>query len=209
MDIGLYNLKHAVRRMIGDVLPLCRNISPNAISWSLLPVGALTAIVYHQATNGHPALYAVGVLLIFVRMFLGTLDGLVAEHYWRSTPVGEMLNRLTPELCDVMFLGALTLARPEWAVIGLAAVAVSWLVTFSGLLGATVGNPVQSVGPAGQTDRLAALQLFSLLALLGHALGWSVDFIGLFLGYVVLGGVVTVILRLVRNWQRSARAARS
>jgi phosphatidylglycerophosphate synthase len=206
MDIGLYNLKYAARRLIGDVLPLCRNISPNAISWSLLPVGALTAFVYHRAANGQPGLYALGVLLILARMFLGTLDGLVAERFGKSTPVGEMLNRLTPELCDVMYLGALALARPEWALVGLVAIVASWLVTFSGLIGVTVGHPVQSVGPAGQTDRLAALQLCSLLALFAPAFGWSADFLGLFLGYVALGGALTVILRLVRNWRRSAKS---
>ena len=69
------------------------------------------------------------------------------------------------------------------------------------MLGAVVGKPTQSVGPVGQTDRLAALQLFSLLAFFAARWHWNMDAIRLFLIWVVGGGVVTVLLRLRRHFQ--------
>jgi len=201
MDIGLYQLKYPVRKMISGVLPFVRNVNPNTISWCLLPIGLVTAIVYYQAAQERSGLYLVGICLIFVRMFLGTLDGLVAMQYGKQTPAGDMVNRIAPELCDVMYLMALAVARPEWTWLGIWALAMGWLTSFAGMLGAIIGKPTQSVGPVGQTDRLAALQLFSLLAFLAARFGWSVDVIRLFLLWAVGGGVLTVLLRLRRHFR--------
>jgi phosphatidylglycerophosphate synthase len=139
-------------------------------------------------------------------MFLGTLDGLVATHYGKSSKRGEMVNRIAPELCDALYLLALTLARPEWMLPGLFALLAAWLVTFAGLLGATAGLPTQSVGPAGQTDRLALLQVFSLLAFLSDTFGWSIDFMLWFLWWTAAGGALTVILRLRRNFRAAVES---
>jgi CDP-diacylglycerol--glycerol-3-phosphate 3-phosphatidyltransferase len=209
MDIGLYNLKYPVRKMLNGLLPALRNVDPNHISLAMLPVGLVTAFVYYEAAQGRPALYLVGIALIFLRMFLGTLDGLVATHYGKSGPTGEMVNRIAPELCDAMLLVALAVARPEWRLVGIGALAVAWLTTFSGLLGLTAGLTTQSVGPVGQTDRLAALQLFSLLAFFSERSGWRGEWLGDFMRdfllWVIGGGILTVALRLWRNL-RAARA---
>lgn len=206
MDIGLYNLKYPFRRMISGVLPRLERTDPNTISWAMLPVGAAIAACYWAGAHGRPWLYLVAIALIFVRMFLGTLDGLVATSFGRSTKRGEIVNRLAPELCDAAYLLALALARPEWLLPGALALTGAWLVTFAGLVGATTGLPTQSVGPAGQTDRLALLQALSLLAYLSSRLGWRLDFLGGFLWWVAIGGAITVVLRLHRHWRAAGSA---
>ena len=207
MDFGLYNLKYPARKLIEGVLPQLADTDPNHISYAMIPVGVLIAATYFVGAQGQPWLYLLGILLMFVRMFLGTLDGLVATHYGKSSKRGEIINRLAPELCDVLYLLALALARPEWQLPGLLAVALAWLITFAGLVGATAGLPTQSVGPAGQTDRIALLQLMSLLAFLSGTLGWKVDFLGVFLWWVAIGGTVTVVLRLKRNLKAASQPA--
>src|SRR5512142_2798009 len=159
MDVGLYNLKVPARRMIRGLLPFLARTSPDTISWSLIPVGAATAACLVAGALGHPWAWLVAIALVFLRMFLGTLDGLVATHFEKCTPRGELVNRLAPELCDVLYATALAAARPGWRLAGIAALGVAWLTSFAGLVGAVVGRPTQSVGPAGSTDRLAALQL--------------------------------------------------
>jgi CDP-diacylglycerol--glycerol-3-phosphate 3-phosphatidyltransferase len=204
MDLGLYNLKYPARRLLEGLLPRFANTVPNHISLAMLPVGVAIAACYLLGAHGRPWLYLVAVALTFVRMFLGTLDGLVATRFGRSTRTGEIMNRLAPELCDAAYVLALTLARPEWRLPGLFALAASWLISFAGLVGATAGLPTQSVGPAGQTDRLALLQLLSVLAWASDTFGWNVDFLGGFLWWVAVGGMLTVALRIARH----LRAAR-
>jgi phosphatidylglycerophosphate synthase len=204
MNLGLYNLKYPARRLIAGLLPRFSDTDPNHISWAMLPVGAAVAVCYSMGARGRPWLYLLAIMLLFVRMFLGTLDGLVATEYGRSSRSGEIVNRLAPELCDAAYLLALALARPSWLLPGTLALAAAWLTTFSGLVGATAGLPTQSIGPAGQTDRLAALQLASLLAFFGEAGGRHFDPLGLFLWWVAIGGGITVVLRLAKQ----LRAAR-
>lgn len=199
-DLGLYNAKYALRRRIQGVLPAFRRVDPNAISWSLLPVGAATAAAIWLAAREGPAwLWLAVVGLVFLRMVLGTLDGLVAVEFGKGTARGELVNRIAPELCDVMYLLAFAFARPEWTPWAIGALALAWLTTFAGLLGAVVGKPTQSVGPVGQTDRLAALQVFAFLAFLGATLAWPYDFLLGFLVWTIVGGTITVALRLSRH----------
>src|SRR5262245_16795813 len=206
MDVGLYNLKYPARKLIAGLLPQLEDTDPNHISYVMVPLGLLIAVCYWAGAQGRAWLYLLAIPLIFLRMFLGTLDGLVATHFGKGSKKGEIVNRLAPELCDVFTMVALALARPEWATPGIFALGVTWLITFAGLVGATAGLPTQSVGPAGQTDRLATLQLVSLLAFLQETRHWTVDVLALFLWWVALGGAITVGLRLQRNFRAAAQS---
>src|SRR5207247_2048581 len=129
MDLGLYNAKYALRRRMEGALPAFRNVSPNAISWSLVPLGALMAFTLYEAVvTGSAWLFLAVALLGLARMFVGTLDG-----------------------------------------------------------------------PVGQTDRLAAIELFALVAFLAAFFGWGLDAMKGFLVWCVLGGALTVALRLTRH----------
>ncbi len=78
-------------------------------------------------------------------------------------------------------------------------ITVAWLTTFTGMVGLVSGRPGQSIGPVGQTDRLAALLVLTLAAFFSDSYGWGIDFIWIFLVWSLLGGIVTVILRLYPN----------
>jgi CDP-diacylglycerol--glycerol-3-phosphate 3-phosphatidyltransferase len=186
MNIGLYNLKYPARKLIAALLPYLKSVNPNWVSLSLIPVGICTAWAYF---SGY---LLVGAALIVLRMFLGTLDGLLAEHFQKKSVLGEALNRLTPEICDIFLFSALAFQFPIW---GLLALGTSWMTSFAGLIGLVVNRGIQSVGPTGQTDRLAALILFSLLSLLPLDCNW----LRIFLIWCTLGSVVTISLRLKRT----------
>jgi phosphatidylglycerophosphate synthase len=203
MDLGLYQLKYPVRRLIGGAVPMLRGVHPDIVSWSILPVGIATAICYFFA-DPHPVLLIVAPVLILLRMFLATLDGLLAAAWGNSPRCGEIVNRLPPEICDILLFIALGQA-PDRRVIGLLALGMCWLTTFSGLVGLTAGAPVQSVGPAGQTDRLAALIVLSLIGFVSQEMGHPLNVLKAFLWWLVIGGAITIVLRL----RRSFRAVRT
>ncbi len=118
MDIGLYNLKYPVRKAMQGLLPRFRTTDPNAITWSVLPVGAATAAFAWWGAHHVNGAWSNAIALVFLRMFLTTLDGFVAQSYGRETRVGAMLNRVVPELCDAMLVGTLAFARPvAWGLV--------------------------------------------------------------------------------------------
>ena len=200
MDLGLYNLKYPLRRALEGLLPRLKGVDPNAVTWCVLPVGAATAWAAWIGAHGDRRAWIAAIALVFVRMFLATLDGLMAQSLGRETRTGAVLNRFVPELSDTMLIGALAFAWPEWRAWGLGALAAGWLTTFAGLVGATVNLPIQSVGPVGQTDRLAAFQAFALVACFEPAAGWPWPPMKLFLAWCVIGGAATVALRMRRQF---------
>lgn len=201
MKIGLYHLKYAARKLIAWALPYVENVNPNTISILMLPVGAAVAISSYLGFKHFPELLLVSVILCILRMFLGTLDGLMAVHFNKQSPEGEILNRLTPELCDMMYLIAIILAKPELNVVGLFVIGLAWLTSFSGLLGLFVARPIQSVGPVGQTDRLAAFMIILLLQYVDS----STNFIQIFMWWCLGGGIITVAFRLWRTFNVSTK----
>ena len=206
MRLGLYNVKYAARKLIEGGLPHVKNVDPNLVSWSMVPTGAAIAACYYFGAAGQTWLYLAAIGLTFLRMYLGTLDGLMAERFEKETPVGAILNKVAPELCDVMYLVVLALARPEWTILGLLVITVAWLTTFTGMVGLVSGRPGQSIGPVGQTDRLAALLVLTLAAFFSDSYGCGIDFIWIFLVWSLFGGIVTVILRLYPNLKNGPRA---
>ncbi len=200
MDIGLYNLKYPFRKMIGFLLPFFRNTHPNWVSLSLIPIGLFTAFIYFFAPQA-PILYTIGALMILFRMVVGTLDGLIAVKFEKSTPSGEIINRIAPEICDIFLMIALSYSAPAYTYLGISAMGMCWAVTFFGLVGIVAGRKIQSVGPVGQTDRIAALSLCSVLQYFSSTYHWGFDFIYLFLWWVIVGSLITVGLRIWRTFR--------
>lgn len=198
MDIGLYQAKYPFRKLIGWLVPLCKHLNPNWISLALLPVGILMGWCCWQALHdGQSVFFLYAAFLGFVRMILATLDGMVAIRYSKSTCVGDILNRITPELCDLLLYPVLVLAIQPPVALGLAVLAMSWAIGFFGSCGSPSGVPVQSVGPCGQTDRLFATMAACALQFFFP----SIQFFRLLLWWIVVGGLITLFLRTRRTFQ--------
>ena len=205
MDLGLYNAKYPFRKMISFVLPFFKNVDPNFISLWLIPIGISTALLLYAAPQ-RPIYFLWVPLLIFARMFFGTLDGLVAVSFNKQSSNGEIINRVTPEIADMLMMAALVLSHPNDWRLGVWVLVLSWDIPFFGLVGLTGKKSGQSVGPVGQTDRLAALMFFCVLQYFGLRHAWSIDFIHLFFYWILVGGLVTVTLRCYRALNGNVQA---
>lgn len=191
MDFGLYELKYKLREHLRILLPFLRNIDPNVVSWSLLPLGAITALLYAKAPQ-HPVFYLYGLFFILARLAVGTLDGMLAQELGKETHKGAIINRLCPELCDLLLLAALALSFPEKTSITIPALIIAHATSFLGLLGLVGRKPIQSVGPVGQTDRIVALAAISPVAALYPPA------LLLFFYWIIIGGTITCAIRLKR-----------
>lgn len=198
MDIGIYNAKYPFRKMIAFLLPFLRNTDPNQLSAWLLPIGLITAILYFLAPH-MAALYWLCALFIFIRMLVGTLDGLVAVTYKKESANGEIINRLTPEAADIMLMIAIVLANPTHLILGIFSLGVCWAISYCGLIGLAGGKKSLSVGPVGQTDKIFVLIIFSILQFFSMYRGWNINFMTIFLWWVIVGGCATIALRCYRT----------
>jgi len=183
-DLGLYQTKYILRKVLRK-LPGIALLNPNALSLLAFFPGLMAAFCLAQGEWLGASLWIMG------RMVINTLDGLVAEEFDKKSNLGGYLNRLPGEFTDILIvLGLWPHAPFPWNV---ALIILSGWVQMMGVLGLAVGGSTQSVGPCGQTDRLAIILVGCVLALTGFHC-WP-----LMIKILCFGCVLTLILRIDRS----------
>lgn len=134
--------------------------------------------------------------VMFVRMALNAIDGMLAKEHDMKSDAGAMLN----EMSDVLSDAALYL---PFALIG--GVSTLWVVLFvivailtemAGVLGAVIGGVRRYDGPMGKSDRAFVIGTLSLALGLGVLPdGW---FDGAMIMLTLMGGW-TVIQRAMKG----------
>ena len=131
-------------------------------------------------------------LVLFVRMALNAIDGLLAREHGQQSRLGALLNELGDALSDVgLYLPFATLPGVSGTAVVLFVV-FALLSELSGVLALTIGSARRYEGPMGKSDRALAVGLAGLLMALGVAPGpW------LSVGFVVLAvlSALTVMIR--------------
>ncbi len=183
-DLGLYQTKYLLRNVLRNI-PGVGQLSPNLLSIAALGPGMLAAVFLFEG-------YWLGAILsILGRMVINTLDGLVAEEFNKKSQIGGYLNRLPGEFTDILIVLSLyPHASMHWV---LALIILTGWVQIFGLLGLAAGGSSQSVGPCGQTDRLAILLIGALLAL------FKVDVWPTLVPLMCAGCTLTIGLRIFRS----------
>ena len=184
LDLGLYQAKYSLRALLRKI-PGIDRLSPNWLSCSTIIPGVVTAYCLYQGW------WIGAVSAIASRMLLSTLDGLVAEEFNKTSPLGAYLNRLPGEITDLLIiLGLFPHSQLTWIIALI--ILTSWVQTF-GLLGLTAGSKTQSVGPCGQTDRLAIIAVSCIVAAFGFPV-WQYVIPGM-----CIGCGLTILLRIFRS----------
>jgi CDP-diacylglycerol--glycerol-3-phosphate 3-phosphatidyltransferase len=165
---SIYQLKPAFQRLL---FPVCRGlhglgITPNQVTLFTLFLSVAAGVWLWLAPDNRLAWLAVPVLL-FVRMALNALDGMLAKQFNLTSALGAVLNEVGDVLADAaLFLpfACLPGARPELVM---AVVVLGMATEVAGLSGLLVGAGRGFQGPFGKSDRAF---FFGLLGLL-HGVG--------------------------------------
>ena len=125
--MGLYQLKYGFRRFLKPLLTIFGKTNPDILAYIAVIVSGGTGwFIYASGSND---LYLIAVaLLVFVRMILNTLDGLIALDQGKKTLVGDIVNALPDRYCDVFVLVGIALYPGVNKLLGLAMVCSVLLV---------------------------------------------------------------------------------
>jgi CDP-diacylglycerol--glycerol-3-phosphate 3-phosphatidyltransferase len=183
-DLGLYQAKYMLRRILRG-FPGISALNPNALSLLAIVPGLLAAWCLYQGA------WLGAMLCIMARMIVNTLDGLVAEEFNKTSNLGGYLNRLPGEFTDILIvLGLWSFSPFPW---NLVLVILSGWVQMMGILGLAAGGTTQSVGPCGQTDRLAIILVGCVFSIAGISV-WPV-----MVKILCFGCGLTLVLRIFRS----------
>lgn len=164
----LYALKPAFQATLRPLTNwLARNgVTANQITLLAALLSVATGIAVGVFAE-HRAIFLLMPVVLFVRMALNAIDGMLAREHGQASRLGMYLN----ELCDVVSDLALIfpfIAMPvfaPWGVVTFAITAI--LVEYAGVLGVAAGSGRNYAGPFGKSDRALALGFLAVLVASG------------------------------------------
>ena len=158
----------------------------------LLSLGTGAAVWW---THGGKALLLLPAVL-FIRMALNAMDGMLAREHNQKSALGAILNELGDVVADTGLYLPLAVVPGFDPRLVVGVVLLSILTEMTGVIGVQIGASRRYDGPLGKSDRAFVFGLLGLLVGLGVELSRWISYI---LAAMILLLVTTV-------WNRALRA---
>lgn len=162
-------------------------------------IGVLISLLGAWAFVAAPAcpwLYLAGALAIQLRLLCNLFDGLIAVEGGRKSAYGPLYNEVPDRIEDSVFLAAFGYAAGLlW--LGLTAALLAAVTAYVRALGGTFGLPQDFRGPMAKQQRMAALTLGAVAALveaLWQGTHWALV---VTLWLVTIGAALTIVRRVL------------
>jgi phosphatidylglycerophosphate synthase len=201
--MALYDIKPQFRQVLGRVLPVLKPIHPDVLTWTALGCSVASAVLISFAKMNR-WLFILIPFLLFLRIALNALDGLLAQTTGKARPFGEVLNEATDRLSDLAILLGIAYSPFSSVRWGMPAVAAVFFSSYIGILGKAVGAGRQYGGILGKADRMLWCGVTCLVAFfIGNTTlfhlpgGHSVELFDGLLALFALLACITAVQRVV------------
>ncbi len=163
---SIYDLKPAFQQLLRPILHMLiqAKVTPNQITLVALFLslaGGLMLLFFRPT----PWALIVMPILLFVRMALNALDGMLARECQLASQSGEILNELGDVISDAFLYAPLVLYLPptlaNWAFLFMF-LFLAQLSEFCGILAKCVTGVRRYEGPMGKSDRAFLIGLFCI-----------------------------------------------
>jgi CDP-diacylglycerol--glycerol-3-phosphate 3-phosphatidyltransferase len=142
----------------------------------------------------HGAAWALVALpaVLFVRMALNAIDGMLAREFGQKSALGAVLNELGDVVSDTaLYLPFATIAGVNAALAGLV-VAIAIMTEMAGVVAIQIGASRRYDGPFGKSDRAVFFGALALLLGLDVPTGTWIDVV---LALAAAAGALTIMNR--------------
>ena len=193
---SVYQLKPAFQGLLRPIVNwLARiGVTANQVTIAALLLSLSAGHVIARAHGGRSLLLL--PLVLFARMALNAMDGMLAREHNQKTALGAILNELGDVVADVgLYLPlAVVPGFDPWLVVG--AVILSILTEMTGVIGVQIGASRRYDGPLGKSDRAF------LIGLMGLLLGLRVP-IERAIPYVLFAMILLSVLTILNRGRRA------
>jgi CDP-diacylglycerol--glycerol-3-phosphate 3-phosphatidyltransferase len=182
----IYDLKPAFQNRLRPLVKIlaAKGITPNQVTWAALALSILTGLILALLPRLR-GVYLVLPVVLFVRLALNAIDGMLAKEYDLKTKLGTFLNELADVVSDAALYLPFALITPALAVLPVLVVILAIISEMAGVVAVMVGSVRRYDGPMGKSDRAFVFGVLALLLTLWRLPTWLVAS-----GY----GVVMVLL---------------
>ena len=196
---SIYDLKPKFQGLLRPITRILVNLGVTAnqvtVFAAVLSIGAGACLVVWP-TEKWPLFMIPGML--FVRMALNAIDGMLAREHDMKSDLGAVLNEIGDVVSDSALylpLALLSGFRPELIV---AIVLLSVISEMTGVVAVQIGASRRYEGPMGKSDRAFAFGLICLLLGCGVSLE---PWLEIALGVILILLLVTIVNRAKRALQ--------
>jgi len=201
---SIYQLKPAFQNLLR---PLVRGlaragVTPNQVTLAAFALSLIVGAAIAWRPGNHALLLLVP-LVMFVRMALNAVDGMLAREHDMRSVLGGFLNELTDVLADCALYLPFALVLPAYGWLVVAVVLAAIIGEYAGVIGQALGGTRRYDGPMGKSDRAFVFGLLALLLGVGLAPGLLC---GILLLFTLLLAAWTVVNRVRRAVAEIAEA---
>lgn len=197
---SIYDLKPRFQALLR---PLVAGLASGGVTANQVTVGAavlsLVAAAFVALQPGVRLVLLVYPIVLFLRMALNAIDGMLAREHGQKSRLGAILNEAGDFVSDAALYLALVPALAPFGAHAAPIVAFAFsavLTEFVGVLGPSVGSTRRYDGPMGKSDRAAAIGLLAFVLALGAPGGAWLD-------------AVIALLAVLCVWTAMRRATRA
>jgi CDP-diacylglycerol--glycerol-3-phosphate 3-phosphatidyltransferase len=199
--LTLYDLKPRFQNLLR---PLTKKAVDSGVTANQVTIAAVALSIGTGgllAWSANPKLFLLLPAVLFLRMALNAIDGMIAREHNQVSKLGMFLNEIGDVVSDLaLILPFVVLPQfAPWGVIVFAIAAV--LSEFAGTLGIPAGAGRRYDGPMGKSDRALALGVLGVLVAVQIAIPSAVA--GAIFPLLALAALITTANR-VRQSLRNA-----
>ncbi len=187
---SIYDIKPAFQNLLRPVVRGLVKLgwTPNAVTVIAFVMSMAAGVAIGRWPSSPWPLLALPVVL-FVRMALNAIDGMMAREHDMATPQGAILNEASDVASDIAIYLPLALVPAFHVWLVLWVVVLAGLTEFVGVTGAAIGASRRYDGPMGKSDRAF---WFSALAIAAALWPSGSEWYGIALVLIIMAEVLTI-----------------
>jgi phosphatidylglycerophosphate synthase len=187
----------ALARWLGRARIRPNAVSVAGVSFASCACGAFF-LVPDVASGVRTAALLVAAASIQLRLLCNLLDGMLAVEEGFKSNTGDIYNELPDRVADVLILigaGYAIRDRAYGPTLGWLAALAAVFTAYVRVLGGSLGITQSFIGPMAKQHRMFTVTIAALLSTVESSLGTPPRALGIGLGLIAAGSIVTIVRR--------------
>lgn len=162
--ISIYEIKPKFQRLLMPIVDWMRKIgmTPNQVTILALLLSIVTGIIlsiFHE----NKWIYILMPIVMFVRMALNAIDGVMAKKYQMKSHLGLLLNEIGDVISDLFLFIPFVFIAEDYGIGIMLFISLSIISEMAGVTVQVIGSSRRYDGPMGKSDRAFIVGFISIL----------------------------------------------
>ncbi len=162
--ISMYEIKPKFQQLLMPIVDWMRKIgmTPNQVTILALLLSIITGIIL-SIFHDNKWIFILMPIVMFVRMALNAIDGVMAKKYQMKSHLGLMLNELGDVISDLFLFIPFVFIAEDYGIGIMLFISLSIISEMAGVTVQVIGSSRRYDGPMGKSDRAFIVGFISFL----------------------------------------------